>query len=190
MAESYNALCGIVAVNGSLYWFTSRADRVVALDLGDDERVTSFQGPPGVRPIEKMGDALWKDRVTSVHARLGVAVPSYEVAQIAASTMTVEVWVLNGVEWSRMYCLRDSNRILMTPHLTHGKYVVSVSWYGDRRLYQRKVVGGSNKDVGDGRVSPLQLSEGAEMVLNEETRGWLRTFAYVETREPVPGFGV
>ncbi|CAL5005533.1 unnamed protein product [Urochloa decumbens] len=193
----HNSFCGIVSVDGSVYWFTSRADRVVALDLGDDERVTLFQGPPGVRPVERVGEASWK--VTSVHARLGVAVPRYE-----AETTTVEVWVLDGggepPRWSRWYCLSDSARIVMTPHLTHGEYVLSTALdkkrtmtprliHGEyvltaslekKRLYRRKVAGG------DGRAAPMRPSEGAELIMSEVPEGRLMTFAYAETREPVP----
>ncbi|CAL5013233.1 unnamed protein product [Urochloa decumbens] len=136
MADGYNPFCGIVGVDGSVCWFTSRADRVVALDLGD-EQVTSFMGPPGVQLVLTTGEASWK--VTNVHARLGVVVPHYE-----ATAMKVEVWVLNGggrdpPRWSRWYCLCGS-RIILTPNLTHGEYVVSRSWDWDR-LYRCKVDG-------------------------------------------------
>ncbi|CAO2184103.1 unnamed protein product [Urochloa humidicola] len=186
MVGSYNPFCGIVSVDGSVCWFTSRANSVVALDLGD-ERVTSFLGPPGVRLVATPGEASWK--VTSVHARLGVAVPRYEPA-----AMTVEVWVLDSgvgeaARWSRRYYLRDcSSRIVMRPHLTHGEYVLSVSWDGDR-LYRRKVCGGGATNDDDGSAGQLQPSEGAEVIMREETEGWLRTFAYAETREPLPSVG-
>ncbi|CAL5013235.1 unnamed protein product [Urochloa decumbens] len=186
MAESYNAFCGIVGIDGSVYWFTSRANRVMALDL-EDERVTSFRGPPGVRPVKMPWQASWQ--VTSVHARLGVAIPCYE----AAATV-VEVWVLNGgskelPRWSRRYCLSNTNSIVMAPHLTHGEYIVSRSLDGDR-MYRRKVDdGGGGTDGVDRRAAPLDLSEGAEVIMNEETEGCLRTFAYIETREPVPSAG-
>ncbi|CAL5013236.1 unnamed protein product [Urochloa decumbens] len=189
LSGSHNPLCGIVSVDGSVYWFTSGADRVVALDVGDDERVTSFLGPPGVHPVERMPEASWK--VTSVHARLGVVIPRCEMA-----AMTMEVWVLDAgggeaARWSRMYCLRDnrSSRIVTSPHLTHGEYVLSASWDDGKRLYRRKVCGTGATNGDDRSAAPLQLSEGAEVIMSEETEGWLRTFAYAETREPLPSVG-
>ncbi|CAL4999534.1 unnamed protein product [Urochloa decumbens] len=154
LSGSHNAFCGIASVDGSVYWFTSGADRVVALDVGDDERVTSFLAPPGVHPV----------------------------------------WVLDAgggeaARWSRMYCLRNSSsRIIMSPHLTHGEYVLSASWDGDR-LCRRKLCGTGATNGDDRSAAPLQLSEGAEMIMSEETEGWLRTFAYAETREPLPSVG-
>ncbi|CAL4980249.1 unnamed protein product [Urochloa decumbens] len=189
MAGSYNASCGIVGVDGSVYWFTSRADRVMALDLAD-ERITSFRGPPEVGLVGGMGkprprgslrpstrgcNADLLDPVSAHHlrARLGVAVPCYEQA-----AMTVEVWVLDGgreqPRWSQRYSLIESgdprNGIVFTPHLTHGEHVLSTS--PDRkRLYRRKV-GGGGTDVEDRSTAPLRPSEGAELIMmSEETKG-------------------
>ncbi|KAK3122055.1 hypothetical protein QOZ80_8BG0664540 [Eleusine coracana subsp. coracana] len=88
----YHPLCGIVCVDGTAYWFTLGADRVMALDL-KDERLTSFQGPSStmhVRPVRCEFTASWK--VTSVHGSLGVVVPHYDNPRV----VTVEVWVLEG----------------------------------------------------------------------------------------------
>ncbi|TVU05374.1 hypothetical protein EJB05_48533, partial [Eragrostis curvula] len=48
LSWSYDPSCGIVAVDGSTYWITSSADRLMALDL-EDERLTSFEAPPTAR---------------------------------------------------------------------------------------------------------------------------------------------
>ncbi|KAG2579583.1 hypothetical protein PVAP13_6NG263400 [Panicum virgatum] len=177
-----NLFCGIVAVDGSVYWFTSCADRVMALDL-KDECVTSFPGPPGVRRVAVTGQASWK--LTNVHARRGVAVPRYEPAGVR-----VEVWVLDGgggegrARWSRRYNLFETGLILMRPHLTHGEYVLSRSLDG-RRLYRRKVGGGTDAD--DEGATPTRPSEGAELLTSELLpRDGLVTLAYAETREPLP----
>ncbi|KAF8654481.1 hypothetical protein HU200_061671 [Digitaria exilis] len=178
---------GGVCVDGSAYWFDSFGDRIMALDL-KDERLTSFPGPPGVRCMD-MGmvvhDATWK--LTSVNARLGVVFSSYKSA-----ATRVDVWVLDGdaVEqprWSRMYTLvvdrNVMNRsIVMTPHLTHGECILSMSWDG-KRLYRCKVDDCS--DVDDGVTKQLLLSEGTELIMSEKTDS-IRTFAYAETREPLP----
>jgi len=105
-----------------VYWFTSRADWVMALDLRD-ERVTTFLGPPAVRRVAagREAEASWK--LTSVHARLGVAFPRREPAGVR-----VEVWVRDGGgRWSRRYSLFETGPILIGPHLTHGEYVLSTS---------------------------------------------------------------
>lgn len=84
MGGSFNSYCSVVIVDGSAYWFTSPADRVMALDLKDD-RLMSFPGPPGVRPVRRAPEASWK--LTSINARLGVAFTHYET-----EATRVEVW--------------------------------------------------------------------------------------------------
>ncbi|KAF8654483.1 hypothetical protein HU200_061673 [Digitaria exilis] len=52
MSGSYNFFCGgVVCVDGSAYWFTLFADRVMALDL-EDERFMSFPGRLGHRLLD------------------------------------------------------------------------------------------------------------------------------------------
>nr|CAB3481321.1 unnamed protein product [Digitaria exilis] len=167
----------VVCVDGFAYWFSSFGDRVVALDL-KDERLISFPGPPSVRSVGMAEEATWK--LTSVNARLGVAFRSKKPAR-------VEVWVLDGgggVEqplWSRSYTLINRT-IVMTPQLTHGEYILTMS-RDMKRLYRRKV--GDCTNVDDGRTAGLLLSEGTELIMSEE-EGSIRTFAYAETREPLP----
>ncbi|KAL6661726.1 hypothetical protein ACP70R_001110 [Stipagrostis hirtigluma subsp. patula] len=183
---SYNPSCGIVTVDGSAYWFTASADRVVALDLGEDERVTSFDAPPPVRPVQTPEEASWQ--VTAVHARLGVAVSYRE------PTMTrVEVWVAEGGagerrrRWSQMYSLVErgfadgGGWIITAPHLTYGEHILTRN---RTELYRRKVDGRTS----GGEVTQLRPSEGAQLVMSYEIYGIGSTFAYVETREPVPRF--
>ncbi|CAO2202362.1 unnamed protein product [Urochloa humidicola] len=138
-------------------------------------------------------EASWK--VTNVHARLGVARPCYEPAG-----RTIEVWVLDGdggggdkPRWSRRYRLAEIGyvgkryKFVLAPHLTHGEYVVSTS-PDKKRLYRRKVGDGGGGTNVNGRDAPLRPSEGAELIMSEENEGcWLWTFAYAETREPLPG---
>ncbi|OEL22125.1 hypothetical protein BAE44_0016856 [Dichanthelium oligosanthes] len=86
MGGSYNPCCGIVSVDGSVYWLASCAERVMALDL-EDESLASFHVPPTVvRPVGPVAKASWK--LTSVHSRLGVTV----AITSPAGTTVVEVW--------------------------------------------------------------------------------------------------
>nr|CAB3468330.1 unnamed protein product [Digitaria exilis] len=178
----YDCSGGVVCVDGSAYWFSLSGNRVVALDL-KDERLTSFPGPPGMRSIGVASEASFK--LTSVNARLGVVFPSYKPA-----TTRVVVWILDGggeeqPRWSRRYTLIDrttGSLIVLTPHLTHGKDILTMSRDMDG-LYRHKV--GDCTDVDDGRTAQLVLSEGIELIISEE-EGNIRTFAYVETQEPLP----
>ncbi|KAG2584135.1 hypothetical protein PVAP13_6KG276900 [Panicum virgatum] len=163
-ASCHSSSCGVAAVDGSVYWFASRADWVMALDLRD-ERVTTFLGPPAVRRVAAGREAEASRKRTSVHARLGV-------------------WVRDGGgRWSRRYILFETGRILIGPHLTHGEYVLSTS-RDRRRLYRRKV--GGCTDADDGGATPTRPSEGAELLTSRLPGDGLVTFAYAETREPLP----
>ncbi|KAL6646087.1 hypothetical protein ACP70R_017695 [Stipagrostis hirtigluma subsp. patula] len=142
---SYSDAGGLVSVDGSTYWLTARADRVVALDLGDDERVTSFETPPVLRLVLPGKNSC---QLTSVHARLGVVVTRQQPA-----ATRVDVWALErGGDrplWSRRYSLlqassADQGRWITSPHLTQGEHVLcekTMSWWRKKRLYRRKVGG-------------------------------------------------
>ncbi|CAL5005582.1 unnamed protein product [Urochloa decumbens] len=186
-------LSEVVSVDGVMYWLTAATNRIMALDLGD-ERVTWLDVPPPVRADltpEKGG--RW--RLTSVHARLGIAATT--------SWGGVEVWVLDGrPRWARGRTLPEppghhgsSSWWMKAPRLTYGEYAVTESWLwgsGRRRtqLCRHKV--GSLIDGDDGRLLP-PLPEGvAELVMDEDGGtpyySEMKTFAYVETLEPLPGY--
>ncbi|KAL6646079.1 hypothetical protein ACP70R_017687 [Stipagrostis hirtigluma subsp. patula] len=180
-ATTCNRSSGVVTVDGTTYWLTARTDRVVALDL-KDESVTSFDAPPAVRPIKTPPQAAC--HLTNVQARLGVAVTWYGL-----TATRVEVWVLDGgrqrPRWSRRYSIveptgRDQGRWITAPHFTHGEYVLkryAVSGW----LYRGKV-----GDLIEDNKKNNQLIKEAKLILNERIYGGLTTFAYVETREPLP----
>ncbi|KAL6644277.1 hypothetical protein ACP70R_015885 [Stipagrostis hirtigluma subsp. patula] len=177
--ESRNML---VSVDGSAYWLTAFADRVMALDL-DDERVTSFEGPPVLQLLQ--GAAC---QLTIVHARLGVV-----VRRRMPAVTRFDVWVLEGrgkqPHWRRMYSVvepsgADRGRWITAPCFTHGEYVLSRSsdW---RRVYLRKV-GDLKENAGkDSQLLPLG---GEELIMSEESDdvGSMTYFAYAETLEPLP----
>ncbi|KAF8751003.1 hypothetical protein HU200_012300 [Digitaria exilis] len=68
----YDLPCEPVSVGGSTYWLTESTGRVMALDLGDDEHVTSLDVPSA------MWVAAASRRLTQVHKSLGVVVVSLE----------------------------------------------------------------------------------------------------------------
>ncbi|CAO2202342.1 unnamed protein product [Urochloa humidicola] len=176
MDTSYHDTGGVVTVDGSTYWLTARADRVVELDLGgDDERVASFAAPPCLQVLQvpKMATC----QLTCVHGRLGVLITRQQPA--ATSAARVDVWVLEGggggrcrraPRWSRRWSIQepsasgaaDQGSWIMSPHFTHGEYVLSKweqswSWPVSERIM--------HKGFHDGGVM---------------------TFPYVETTEPLP----
>ncbi|CAO2184060.1 unnamed protein product [Urochloa humidicola] len=90
---SYSKNCGeVVSVDGVMYWLNAASNRIMELDLGD-ERATWLDVPPCVRAGPTPEEGGW--RLTSIHARLGIAV--------TASWDGVEVWVLDGLPRTRLY---------------------------------------------------------------------------------------
>ncbi|KAL6661189.1 hypothetical protein ACP70R_000573 [Stipagrostis hirtigluma subsp. patula] len=187
---SYSTSAEAITVDGSTYWLTAFSDRVMALDL-DDEVVTSFQAPPTSISTR----AGW--RLTSVHGRLGLAVP--EASAVTGLVTRVEVWVLEGGgehrRWSRRYDIVEARERcwITAPCLTHGEYVLRRPWrlsyssgnlWIKERLYRHKA--GDLSD-GDGKSRQEQPLEGEELVMNQEDiNDNLVTLAYVETLEPLP----
>ncbi|TVU05394.1 hypothetical protein EJB05_48554, partial [Eragrostis curvula] len=181
----------ILSVDGSTYWFTTpRCDRVTALDLDDDERVASFDAPP-VMQLVKLS-AGFECRLTTVHARLGAV-----VTRRVPATTRVDVWVLESRRderalWSRRYSLVEPDeylgRWITAPHFTHGEYVMSesrTSWYGT--MLCRRKVGDLTDDGNSSRNKQLRPLVGAQLIMKErEYWETVKTFAYVETLEPLP----
>ncbi|KAL6646458.1 hypothetical protein ACP70R_018066 [Stipagrostis hirtigluma subsp. patula] len=178
--ESSNVL---ISVDGSAYWLTAFTNQVMALDL-EDERVTSFEGPPVLRLLQ--GAAC---QLTIVHARLGVV-----VCRRMPAITRLDVWALEGrgkpqPRWSRMYSVvepsgADQGRWITAPCFTHGEYVLSRSSDGIR-VYRRKVGDLTNNAGKDSQLLPLG---GEELVMSEESDDLepMTSFAYAETLEPLP----
>ncbi|XP_052164997.1 F-box protein At3g07870-like [Oryza glaberrima] len=189
--SSRRGSCGVVSVDGSTYWITRDTERVMSLDLGDDERVAAVTP---LLPARTAGPGC-TCKLTDVRGRLGVAVS----VSMATSTDT-DVWVLEGGgggggerRWSRRYSVRvhGVEQQLAWPHFAHGEHVLTTSTHCSIRgfLYAHRL-------SDDGRRR-LQCSA---VRINERRPGKvvgsfgacyrrdLRTFAYVETTEPVSVF--
>ncbi|KAK3123754.1 hypothetical protein QOZ80_8AG0635510 [Eleusine coracana subsp. coracana] len=188
VCSSYDLSSGAVNIDGSTYWLSAFADRVMALDL-DGESVTSFCVALQARRRASFAQDGWQ--LTNIHGRLGVVVTGFTI-------QVKEVWVLeegrgDQSRWSKRYKLpvqigRWPGRWIMTPHLMHGgEYILSqsrdmldhgsCSW-GRIRLFRHKV-GGQN-----GQLVPLDAAELAMSA--EEGYGELETFEYVETLDLLP----
>ncbi|CAL5005747.1 unnamed protein product [Urochloa decumbens] len=199
----HDLLCEPVSVAGTTYWLAAgAAGRVMVLDLGEGERVTSLDAPPAMAPAPARSassrDAPW--RLTKVRASLGVVVSSPP----GTCRRRVEVWVLDldlGGEgerpprWSRRYCVGETawSSWVMAPQLTHGDCVLSASrdeWdYASSRRRKRTLHRHEASELADGGGDGWQLppAKGAQLIMSSEEReGELTTFAYVETRNPVP----
>ncbi|CAO2202328.1 unnamed protein product [Urochloa humidicola] len=181
-ATSYHRASEAATIDGVTYWLNAPCDRVVALDLGD-ERVTCHHTPPAAAQWLAPGEAgRWQ--LTSVHARLGLAV---------ASRTRVVVWVLerDGEQpwWSLRYTLVEPPQLggcwVTAPHLTHGEHVVREPW-SRRRLYRHKIGSGGVADRHDKseRLRPLEVP--VLGVNHEPYCSPTKIFAYVESLEPLP----
>ncbi|CAM0883600.1 unnamed protein product [Alopecurus aequalis] len=152
---------GLVSVDGTTYWLAKGAPtgQAVSFDLGD-ERI--YARPLPVTP--KPGVTL-----TVVQERLGVALDR---------ARKTDVWVLHGGKWRHRYEVRlDGWQRLTSPHFAHGKHVLtaregSSQLYGHMLRAKRSLL-----------VSNVPRIKGAEV---RSVDGCIdRTFAYVETTEPL-----
>jgi F-box interacting protein len=157
----------VVSVDGTTYWLGMGGidgKAAVSFDLGD-ERLYATPLPVKAKP----GVTL-----TVVRGRLGVA--------LDRDGRTV-VWVLQEGRWRRRYILRlGGSQRLVSPQFAHGKYVLTAvtrekwkPWRKESVLY--------GHELGERRSFNVVLSK-EPAVCNVE--GYIhRTFAYVETREPL-----
>ncbi|CAO2184075.1 unnamed protein product [Urochloa humidicola] len=94
----FDLLCEPVSVAGATYWLAAgTGGRVTALDLGEDERVTSLDAPPAMAPAPARSasrDTSW--RLTKVRASLGVVV----VSSPGFCRRQVEVWPCGCWTWT------------------------------------------------------------------------------------------
>ncbi|CAL4999536.1 unnamed protein product [Urochloa decumbens] len=158
---------GVVSVGGAAYWVTEGVEeRVVSFDLRD-ERV-----------------ALWG---------LGLAVTAYRTP--ADKT---ELWVLGdgaggGAQgWSNRYSVRVEGARLAEPHFAHGgEYVLTVQSEGWEKshLHAHRMRDAGRKLLSS-EVRSVRIEEPGTALASFKEPGCLRTFAYVETTEPLSAYKV
>ncbi|CAN6328406.1 unnamed protein product [Urochloa humidicola] len=191
---------GIVTVDGVSYWITRDSERIISFDL-KDERVAVVESPPLPVPLPKESLYGRPSHLTNVRGSVGIAVwrPNDEFGR-----SKTEVWVLEGGKeeeraWAKRYTLLAHGvyprQEIARPHVEHGEHVLTTCehaltaselWSGGlRRLSlnacrprdERKMRACAMVRVGAPRAETVVgMYDGAKS---------LRTFAYVETREPV-----
>ncbi|KAI4989117.1 hypothetical protein ZWY2020_036434 [Hordeum vulgare] len=169
-----NLKAGVVSVDGTTYWVTNgAAARVVALSLDDDERIAGFALPS---PALSAGPDSY--HLAEVRGRLAVVVHE-------AFGGTTGVWVREEKTgtWTRRCGIWSQD--LTRPHFVHGELVTTFhgpSLRGHRRKGTRQSSSPCDVTVGDK----------AQGTLLAEVKGGARhyrTFAYVETTEPLDAYG-
>ncbi|KAI5010129.1 hypothetical protein ZWY2020_012266 [Hordeum vulgare] len=162
-----NLRAGIVSIDGITHWVTNgAAPRVVSFDL-EDERITSFTELPS----QTAGPNQY--HLTEVHGRLGIVIRDLSV--------TTEVWVMEkGRRWSRRYSLR--RQYLPWPHIVYGEYILTREESSLHAHHRKK------RPSLSGEVVQVGHRDHGTLVANIKggnIRCRYRTFAYVETTEPL-----
>ncbi|CAO2173245.1 unnamed protein product [Urochloa humidicola] len=178
---------GLVSVGGAAYWVTKAMERVVSFDPGDERVAFDAALPVGAGP--GTGSHC---RLVEFHGRLGLAVS----ADRTTPTKT-EVWVLgdDGRQgWSRRYSVRvhGVEQRLAAPHFAHGgEYVLTVQSkkWGRKHVYAHRL-----RDAGrrlqNGEVRSVRIGDPGTTVAYCKDGYYIRTFAYVETTEPLSVYKV
>ncbi|CAL4999566.1 unnamed protein product [Urochloa decumbens] len=183
--DSCRLHAGVVSVGGAAYWVTKgMVDRVVSFDLRDERVAFDAALPVGA------GGQGSRCQLVEFHGRLGLAVTAYR-------TEKTELWVLGDdgrQRWSKRYSVRVEGvgHRLAAPHFAHGgEYVLTVQSEGweKRHLHSHRM-----RDAGrrllTSEVRSVRIEEPGTAVASFKEPGCLRTFAYVETTEPLSVYKV
>ncbi|CAL5005522.1 unnamed protein product [Urochloa decumbens] len=187
---------GVVSAGGAAYWATAGMERVVSFDLGE-ERV-AFDVPLPVGPGPGCVCSL-----VEFHGRLGLAVSD---GRRTAPSKT-ELWVLGDggaggggrQGWSKRYSVQYTVRVegvdqrLAAPHFAHGgEYVLTVQTEGWRKMHlHAHRMRDAGKRLQSGEVRSVRIGgEPGTAVAYCKDANELRTFAYVETTEPLSVYKV
>ncbi|KAF8654487.1 hypothetical protein HU200_061677 [Digitaria exilis] len=180
---------GVVSVRGAAYWVTNAVERVVCFDL-KDERVT-FDAP-----LPVVARRWYQFQLTEVHGRLGLAVCTDMRTSV---TTTEEVWVLGDRQgWTVRYRVRvdglEQQRLAAPYFAAHGgEYVLAVRtderWR--KQLHAHRLREGGIW-LQRGEVRSVRINQPGTKVAycSRGTCSYLRTFAYVETTEPLSPYKI
>ncbi|KAF8654486.1 hypothetical protein HU200_061676 [Digitaria exilis] len=179
---------GIVSVAGATYWVTSGLEKVVCFDVKDERVAFAAALPVGTGPG-------YQCRLMEVHGRLGIAVCADRRWNSPAKTE--EVWVLGDGDdddrqgWTRRYSVRAHGveQRLAAPHFAPygGEYVLATrpeDW-GRNHLYAHRLRDAGRRRLPRGELRSVPMSETGTVVAYCNTGYYLRSFAYVETTEPL-----
>ncbi|XBI43988.1 hypothetical protein VPH35_108695 [Triticum aestivum] len=179
-------------------------DGVMSFDL-EDERITPIMLLPSVVLSSSKNGGSW--HLAEVHGRLAIVFSNF-----SPSMETTEVWVMQGrtagkIRWSRWYIIqmrtprhrprepsRTKMRRLTWPLLVHDEQILTWEWSlyeRDRVLYRHTPIDEDTRMVKHGMVDISDRNRGIvvaniSMVPHRNDR---RTFAYVETKEPLSAYG-
>ncbi|TVU05365.1 hypothetical protein EJB05_48524, partial [Eragrostis curvula] len=157
-SSSYRLDAGLVSVDGSTFWVTKGAERVVSFDLGDE----SFANV--ALPVDVGGGRYRCHQLTEVWV-LGEGRDRHK--------------------WSRRYSVQVQGvaQLLARPHFAHGEYVLTTE-RGTKVFGHRLRDGG--RPLVSGEVRSVRIRDPGTPVAGIATNSFIRgTFAYVETTEPL-----
>ncbi|CAN6337727.1 unnamed protein product [Urochloa humidicola] len=192
--SSYRRSFGIVTIGGVSYWATKDAERIMSFDF-KDERVAVVESSPIPLPLSK--EPLYGPcHLTNVRGSVGLAAsrPNDEFGRSKTEVLELEGGKGKERAWDKRYTVLAHGvyprQEVARPHVVHGEHVLTTYelWGGLRRLNlnahhprdERKMWSCAMVRVGAPR---------AETMVGMYDACSLRTFAYVETREPVFVYG-
>uniref|UniRef100_A0A453QWM3 F-box domain-containing protein n=2 Tax=Aegilops tauschii TaxID=37682 RepID=A0A453QWM3_AEGTS len=189
----------VVTVDGAAYWATSEGTYKVMSFDAEHERVTPI---PSLPPLLSFSEDKGSWHIAEVRGRLAVIFNYISLAK----DMT-EVWVMEGkptarqIRWSRWYVVRISMphhwlreprakpRRLTWPLFVHGEDILTWEWsqYGRAFVLYRHTPVQDTRRAKHGVVDISEKNRGAVVAtINRLSyHDDRRTFAYVETQEPL-----
>ncbi|XBH74599.1 hypothetical protein VPH35_101517 [Triticum aestivum] len=198
--EIYDVSKGMISIDGTVYWAVKGGEaKVVSFDL-DSEHVAS------VRPLPKVLSRHGSWHLVEARGRLGVA-----FSRGWWTADKTEVWVMEHAmagrrrTWSRWYNiimekpvdqLAHQHQLTLPSFTTHdSEYILTMRWewdlllelgrYHGYVLYKHKPSNDVKKQARHGVVEIGERDRGAEVAVIPTHHIRPRTFAYVETTEPL-----
>ncbi|CAL5013191.1 unnamed protein product [Urochloa decumbens] len=182
---------GLVSVGGATYWVAADAHSLMSLDL-KDERVAFVTKLP-----VRVG--LWLDLswhlTTDINGRVGLAVCSYEMKRTRTlKGCQTKVWMLEGggknkKTWALRYRIVEPGRDkpfhqIAWPHAVHGEHLLTTRNKREYELVSLHASPMSEVRAHCGVVRTDECAPPPSVGLYDNCRS-VRTFAHVETREPL-----
>ncbi|CAO2202331.1 unnamed protein product [Urochloa humidicola] len=178
---------GLVSIHGAVYWVSKDACSVMSLDLSD-ERLAFVATLPQVRPGTDISWHLTAD----ARGRLGFAVCSYDQKDSKCKT---EVWMLeaggrHGMgNWVLRCKIEDPGRNplqqVASPLAIHGEHVLVTTPVTGRPSSLHLHAHSLSEAKTHGAVVPMECTPSSPWISPYGNMDGIRTFAYVETKEPL-----